>query len=147
MVKIIPFRQEHIRYIDVRDEEKCHANFNDINIRNVYKAYELVSLSFTGIDNGEVLGAAGIFEITPGVGEFWMLTGKDIKPKLSAIKAIKKMFDIIIMNTHFEKIQLHVDENFTTSINMVKWLGFKEVGKDYDNYFNKEYLRFEYGSN
>ena len=76
-----------------------------------------------------------------------MLTSKDIKPKLSALKAIKQMFDIIINNTHFEKLQLHVDENFTTSINMVKWLGFKEVGKDYDNYFQKEYLRFEYGCN
>lgn len=147
MLKIIPFRKEHIRYINVRDEEKCHADFNDINIQIVYKAYELASLSFTGVEDGIVLGSAGIFEISPGVGEFWMLTAKDIKPKLAAIKAIKRMFDIIIMNVHFDKIQLHVDENFTTSINMVKWLGFKEVGKDYDNYFNKEYLRFEYGSN
>lgn len=147
MVRIIPFKQEHIRYINVRDEEKCHANFNDINIKNVYKAYELASLSFTGIEDGVVLGAAGIFEISPGVGEFWMLTAKDIQPKLAALKTIKQMFDIIIMNTHFDKIQLHVDDNFETSIKMVKWLGFREVGVDHDSYFNKDYLRFEYGCN
>lgn len=147
MLKIIPFRQEHIPYINVRDEEKCHANFNDVNIKNVYKAYELASLSFTGIDNGKVLGSAGVFEIYPGVGEFWMLTSKDIEIKLTVLKAIKKMFDIIVNNTSFNKIQLHIDEKFIESINMVKWLGFKEVGIDYDSYFNKEYLRFEYGCN
>lgn len=143
MVKIIPFKKEHIRYINVRDEEKCHANFNDPNIWLVYKTYELASLSFTGIEDGIVLGSAGIFEISPGIGEFWMLTAKDIQPKLAALKAIKQMFDIIINNTHFKQIQLHVDKNFETSIKMVKWLGFKETGTDYDNYFKKEYLRFE----
>lgn len=76
-----------------------------------------------------------------------MLTSKDIEIKLTVLKAIKKMFDIIVNNTSFNKIQLHIDEKFIESINMVKWLGFKEVGIDYDSYFNKEYLRFEYGCN
>lgn len=143
MLKIVPFRQEHIKYINVREEEKCHANFDDINIKNIYKAYELASLSFTGVDDGKVVGSAGVFEISPGVGEFWMLTSKDIETKFTVLKAIKKMFDIIVNNTNFNKIQLHVDEKFIESINMVKWLGFKEVGVDYDSYFDKEYLRFE----
>lgn len=144
MIQIVPFRKEHIAFIDVRDKERCHVNLSDPNINFCYTYYQYKSLSFTGILDGKILGAAGVFESSPGVGEFWMATAKNIECKYSALKAIKSMFDIIIKNTNFKKYRLYVEENFDESIRMVKWLGFKEVRRFKEEYFNKfTYIEFE----
>lgn len=144
MIQIVPFRKEHIAYVNVRDAEKCHVNLKDPNLNFCYTYYQYKSISFTGIVDGKVIGCAGIFESSPGVGEFWMATAKDIDIKYSVLKAIKKMFDIIIKQTNFSKYRLYVEENFDESINMVKWLGFKEVRRFKEEYFNKfTYIEFE----
>lgn len=144
MIQLVPFRKEHIAFINMRDEEKCHANLKDPNLNFCFTYYQYKGIGFTGLYNGNIVGCAGIFESSPGVGEFWMATAKDINIKYSTLKTIKQMFDIIIKNTNFEKYRLYVEENFEESIKMVKWLGFKEVRRFKEEYFNKFiYIEFE----
>lgn len=140
MIKLIPFKAEHIEQMNLRDYEKdSMANYGDA-FKN-FKQMEKPGLSFTLIHKEKIIGCAGVAMIWKGVGEGWMMVSPLIyKYPITVYKLTKKHLEEIIIKHNMHRIQIICHEFFSAAHRWAKHLGFeresllKQYGVDKSNF-------------
>lgn len=131
MIKIRRFRAE--------DAEVLCPDAIDISLhatgtywRVWAKVNEITGPAYTGYDeSGQLLGAAGIHMVRPGVGNVWAVFSPDIKNcKAGIYRALKRMMQILIKDFEFTKLRTDSRKGFAVSQRFLEHLGFKRLRRE-----------------
>jgi len=98
--------------------------------------------AFTYIMDKKVIGCGGIHEMWNGVGEAWLILGKDvIDYRVTTMRHIMREFPKILNGYH--RVQAHVLQGFEKGIQFIESLGFVTEGKALQYGPNREnYIRY-----
>jgi hypothetical protein len=85
--------------------------------------------SWTAVHRGKVLLSFGIRTMTRNVGEAWLMPGKDIsRYSISVVRCARKLFDDLLQNKGFCRIQVGVMLDNDIALRFAKSLGFEVEG-------------------
>jgi hypothetical protein len=85
--------------------------------------------SWTAVHRGKVLLSFGIRTMTRHVGEAWLMPGKDIsRYSISVVRCSRKIFDDLLQNKGFCRIQVGVMLDNDIALRFAKSLGFEVEG-------------------
>ncbi|WP_341713785.1 hypothetical protein [Erythrobacter sp.] len=86
-------------------------------------------MAFTGIDNGHLVGAAGIFPLWEGVGEAWLLGADRMKRHpLSAGRMVRRRLHEIANAHGMWRVQAAMRSDWPELARWAKFLGMKHEG-------------------
>ena len=121
MPNIVPFKKEHLAKINLlfemtEDGKQSLATYDDV-------------IGYTGLEGNTVLATGGVHRMWEGVGEAWLLVGKegyDI-PKTVA-KYTSYIFQHIQEEHQMFRIQASVSAMDKRANKYAQWLGFEKEG-------------------
>lgn len=121
-----------VREFRVGDAEGLYENCIDDIVSKVPEILlrkeaerEEKSCAFTGLIDGEIIGAAGIFIRRENVGDVWLLVSKKVqRHKLSSFRCLKRMLGILIDKFELKKLRSESRKGFTESQRLLEHLGF-----------------------
>jgi RimJ/RimL family protein N-acetyltransferase len=136
MIHVIPFKKEHTL------ELKEFMSLLQIHDPMEYGAVlEADPLSFSGIKDGRIIGAAGIHPIHPGVGRAWaLLSGEVRNAEFFLHRQVKRRLPAFIEIGDFHRVETVVRTNFPDGYFWAERLGFihegilKKYGPDGSDY-------------
>jgi hypothetical protein len=133
MIKVIPFKAEHVECMDVRDyENKTVCSMPQFSA--AVKQWEDSKNAATIINDGRILAVMGFMVLWQGVCEVYILPSKYISKYPHAFaRCLKKVLSSGAFNT-FHRIQLRaLKDDLHSRFN--KFLGFEKEGtfKKYDS--------------
>ena len=86
-------------------------------------------LSFVGILNGHLIGAAGIYPIWEGVGEAWFLgTDRVDKNRMAVARTVRDGFETIARDHGFTRVQAAMRSDWPHLARWAKYLGMTHEG-------------------
>jgi len=121
MPNIVPFKKEHLSIINLVFEmteagKQSLASYDDV-------------IGYTGMEDGAVLATGGVHRMWNGVGEAWLLVGKE---GYSKPKTVARYTDYIFQHIQEEhdlfRIQASVSALDETANRYAQWLGFEKEG-------------------
>lgn len=127
MIKIIPFKVEHLECMDMREHERAIIGSEDM------KSFE--GLSFTGILDGRIISCGGVIIDNWNNGYVWQVPSVYVKDvKLSYCKYIRKWLDDIAKDFSLNRYET-VCLNDDLHNRWMRFLGFEREGvkKSYIN--------------
>lgn len=121
MPNIVPFKKEHLYSINLAFEmtkagKELLGNYNDV-------------IGYTGLDGDTVLATGGVHRMWEGVGEAWLIVGKEgyEKPKTVA-RYTDYLFKHIQEEHGLSRIQASVAALDAVANRYARWLGFEKEG-------------------
>lgn len=121
MLKFLPFAQDHIQHIKLmfdlsEDGRKALVEHKDIR-------------GYTLFEEDVVLGIGGVHNIWNGVGEAWLLLGKEAfaRPRTVARHTVN-MFDHMQEEYKYQRIQASIAVKDAKAKRFAEWLGFQNEG-------------------
>jgi len=121
MPDIVPFKKEHLSKINLVFEmtqagKDCLSGYNDV-------------IGYTGMEGDTVLATGGVHRMWQGVGEAWLLVGKEgyDKPRTVA-KYTDYIFQHILEEHEMFRIQASVSAIDPVANRYAQWLGFEKEG-------------------
>lgn len=87
--------------------------------------------AWTGLSNGNVVVIGGILLLEDNCAITWLLIGK--KRTTDILRILKKGFRLFD-SYNFDKWYAYVKDGFEQGCRMAKYLGFKKIESDIDNY-------------
>jgi len=102
--------------------------------------------SFTAIEDGEVIGAGGIYPLWPGVGEAWVVAAEATsRHKVLIARAVLGGLHALVERHGFHRVQAVAHVDWPAANRFLQWLGFEHEGrcKKYDAAGN-DYERWAY---
>ena len=121
MLRFLPFAQEHVQHIKLmfdlsEDGRKALVEHKDIR-------------GYTLFEEDVVLGIGGVHNIWNGVGEAWLLLGKEAfaRPKTVARHTVN-MFDHMQEEYNYQRIQASIAVTDAKAKRFAEWLGFQNEG-------------------
>ena len=121
MLRFLPFAQEHVQHIKLmfdlsEDGRKALVEHKDIR-------------GYTLFEEDVVLGIGGVHNIWNGVGEAWLLLGKEAfaRPRTVARHTVN-MFDHMQEEHKYQRIQASIAVNDAKAKRFAEWLGFQNEG-------------------
>ena len=135
--RLVNFEAWHLKWLDF-------DNINGMGLafripEQDAKAIERWSQSWTGIQDGKIVGCGGFTPLWKGVAEIWMyLEPEAFKRKRLALKLMKHILNDIIERKEYHRIQAVVLKDYKEGIRFAEFFGFKNEGlmKQYST--NKE---------
>ena len=139
-VRIIDFHPEHVKVMDIRDQElKGIFAFN--------KAWEgllrlnKLATALTICYDGKILGAMGFLEMWPGVCEVWVIPSKYIEQYgVVFARVIKKNLNNLIEVHNLHRIQVTAIDDPRHN-RWLEWLGFTCEGVMRNYSYQKQNLK------
>lgn len=126
MAEIVPFKRAHLGQLELTERDTslmAGAGFDPIPNFEAGPAFSLV-------DGEKVIAIAGIALLWKGVGEAWVIAGKDIqKYRLTFHRGVREMLSIIEEHERLHRVQTAVLENFAKGHKWIRRLGFVSEGK------------------
>ncbi len=121
MPNIVPFKKEHLDKINLMFEMTKSG-------KESLGSYDGV-IGYTGMEDDAVLATGGVHPMWEGVGEAWLLVGKEgyDKPKTVA-KWTDYLFQILQEEHKLFRIQASVAALDLTANRYAQWLGFEKEG-------------------
>ena len=125
--RLVRFEAWHLNWLD----------FNDINglglagiiSKSDAKLIEDHCTSWTGIQDGKIVGCGGFTPLWEGVAEIWMYLQPDaFKRKKVALKLMKHILNDIIKQKRYHRIQAIVLKDYKAGIRFAEFFGFKNEG-------------------
>ena len=125
--RLVNFESWHLKWL----------NFGDINGLGLAprvseenaKAIENWSQSWTGIQDGKIVGCGGFTPLWSGVAEIWMyLEPEAFKRKKLALKLMKHILNDIIERKQYHRIQAVVLKDYKEGARFAEFFGFKNEG-------------------
>ena len=125
--RLVRFEGWHLNWLD----------FNDINglglagiiSKSDAKLIEDHCTSWTGIQDGKIVGCGGFTPLWEGVAEIWMYLQPDaFKRKKVALKLMKHILNDIIKQKRYHRIQAIVLKDYKAGIRFAEFFGFKNEG-------------------
>ncbi len=121
MLRFLPFAQEHVQHIKLmfdlsEDGRKALVEHKDIR-------------GYTLFEEDVVLGIGGVHNIWNGVGEAWLLLGKEAfaRPRTVARHTVN-MFDHMQEEHQYQRIQASIAVTDAKAKRFAEWLGFQNEG-------------------
>ena len=121
MPSIVPFKQDHLNKINLLFEFSQSA-------KNNYKDPDQL-IGYTGVEDDAVLACGGVHRLWEGVGEAWLMVGKEgyEKPKTVG-RYTQYIFQHILEEHGLFRIQASVSAIDSRAIRYAEWLGFENEG-------------------
>ena len=121
MPNIVPFKKEHLDKINLMFEMTKSG-------KESLGSYDGV-IGYTGMEDDAVLATGGVHPMWEGVGEAWLLVGKEgyDKPKTVA-QWTDYLFQILQEEHKLFRIQASVSALDLTANRYAQWLGFEKEG-------------------
>ena len=125
--RLVNFEAWHLQWLNA-------DNINVIGLANVVdeESAELIehwSHSWTGIQDGKIVGCGGFTPIWDGVAEIWMyLEPEAFKRKRLALKLMKHILNDIIKREEYHRIQAVVLKDYKAGIKFAEFFGFENEG-------------------
>tara|TARA_Y100001951_G_C11216315_1_gene225989 strand:+ start:235 stop:726 length:492 start_codon:yes stop_codon:yes gene_type:complete len=135
--RLIAFEAWHLDWLDSN-------NINGLGLANIIsesdaKLIETVCTSWTGIQDGKIVGCGGFTPQWTGVADIWMYLQPDaFKRKKVALKLMKYVLNDIIERKQFHRIQAVVLKDYKEGIRFAEFFGFKNEGLMRQYSMNKE---------
>jgi RimJ/RimL family protein N-acetyltransferase len=127
-VRLIPFVPAHAEALLADDlNEGCPEIVDD------WSAWigDLVNpdMAFTGIENGHLVGSAGLIKIWPGVSEAWFVGSWRLNNNVMAgARATRRKLDELMKAHELHRIQAVVRADWPTARRFARYLGMKDEG-------------------
>ena len=103
------------------------------------KQIEDLSYSWTGLQDGKIVGCGGFTPIWTGVAEVWMYLQPDaFKRKRLALRLMRHILNDIIRRKQYHRIQAVVLKDYKEGIRFAEFFGFKNEGLMRQYSMNKE---------
>ena len=125
--KLVKFEAWHLKWLDF-------GNINGLGLAGVVsesdaKLIENVCTSWTGIQDGKIVGCGGFTPLWDGVAEIWMYLQPDaFKRKRLALKLMKHILNDIIEREKYHRIQAVVLKDYKEGIRFAEFFKFKNEG-------------------
>ena len=139
-ILIVPFEPWHIEAMNIREEQKPLIDwykevYGDIEIygNQLVEAATIDNdgnkIAWTGLKDGFPIAAGGIYQLTPYMGQAWVLATEDFKngsmrDKMGVIKGIKEALD----NHNLQRVQADTEVWFKDARKFLEALGFHAEG-------------------
>ena len=86
-------------------------------------------MAFTGIENGHLIGSAGLIGIWPGVSEAWFVGSWRLNTSaVAGARATRRKLNDLMRVHHLHRIQAVVRNDWPAARRFARWLGMKEEG-------------------
>ena len=135
--KLVKFEAWHLKWLDF-------GNINGLGLAGVVsesdaKLIENVCTSWTGIQDGKIVGCGGFTPLWTGVTEIWMyLEPEAFKRKRLALRLMRHILNDIIERKQYHRIQAVVLKDYKEGIRFAEFFGFKNEGLMESYSVNKE---------
>ncbi|MAL84462.1 MAG: hypothetical protein CMF11_09030 [Idiomarina sp.] len=121
MLRFLPFAQEHVQHIKLMfdlSEEGRKALVEHKDIRG-----------YTLFEEDVVLGIGGVHNIWQGVGEAWLLLGKEAFARpITVARHTCNMFDHMQEEYKYQRIQASIAVKDVKAKRFAEWLDFENEG-------------------
>lgn len=121
MLRFLPFAQEHVQHIKLMfdlSEEGRKALVEHKDIRG-----------YTLFEENVVLGIGGVHNIWQGVGEAWLLLGKEAFARpITVARHTCNMFDHMQEEYKYQRIQASIAVKDIKAKRFAEWLDFENEG-------------------
>jgi hypothetical protein len=117
-MQIVPYKADHLLQLALQEAQAYMGAW----ITPEYAESLVPHPSFTGIDNGVVVGCAGIIEIWPGRATAWALLSPDLNRKMIKVHRSVERF---LGMCGVRRIETSVDAGFEDGHRWIEMLGFK----------------------
>jgi len=130
-MEIMPFKPEHLNGLDWQSlTEGSMLGAMPEGWRRGALARAAAGWAFSGFEQGQWLGAAGLLPWWPGVAEAWLLLAPaGRKVPLAAVRALKKGLETLIQTMRVHRLQASVRADFGQARKMAEVLGFHEESR------------------
>ena len=135
--RLVRFEGWHLNWLDFN-------NINGLGLAGIIsksdaKLIEDHCTSWTGIQDGKIVGCGGFTPLWEGVAEIWMYLQPDaFKRKKVALKLMKHILNDIIKQKKYHRIQAIVLKDYKAGIRFAEFFGFKNEGLMKSYSVNKE---------
>ena len=125
--RLVKFEAWHLKWLDF-------DSVNGFGLASVIsdegaKSIEKHAFSWTGLQDGKIVGCGGFTPLWPGVAEIWMiLSPKAFKRKKLALKLMKRVLNDIIQRKGYHRIQATVLKGYKEGIRFAEFFGFENEG-------------------
>ncbi len=100
------------------------------DIKPIVEFYAKIGTATVGIINGKVIGVGGIYPLWNKTGGAWLFLNREASiHKVSTFKAIVACMKKTIAKYGIERLIVECVDDLPEAKNLLKHLGFKEVGK------------------
>jgi hypothetical protein len=125
MITLAPFAPWHLRALYGGASQVAGQPLDELGAMYVQKGP-----SFTGLDDGVVVGAAGLLFLIPGVAEAWMIlpkVGDGLQRRFTARTCQQWLGNMAALHG-LRRIQARVDLTQPAHVRFINWLGFVYEG-------------------
>jgi len=121
MIKIVPFKKEHIDCMDVREHEKYLI---DMELLAIFET----GLAFTGIIDGKVISCGGLLLKSFGNADIWQIPSVYVKDvKVSYCKVIRKWIEEQAQELALNRLEtISLDDGLHDR--WMRFIGFEKEG-------------------
>jgi hypothetical protein len=129
VIEIVPFKVEHA--IELMRGELTEYNLarSDEIAERDGEFYLSRGPCFSGVEDGKVLGSAGIMLMWPGVGEAWVLFSKDVvNIKKFVYTTITDYLITLVCDLDLRRVQAHCSSELPLAIKFLEQMGFEREG-------------------
>ena len=125
--RLVNFESWHLKWLDF-------GNINGLGLAGVVsesdaKLIENVCTSWTGIQDGKIVGCGGFTPLWIGVAEIWMyLQPEAFKRKRLALRLMRHILNDIIERKQYHRIQAVVLKDYKEGIRFAEFFKFKNEG-------------------
>ena len=106
--KLLPFHLGHYDILEKNDFDlKNLADFPDY--RSYFEGVASQGLAYSFVIDEKIMGIFGVFELWPGVYEFWMIPARDLRAKTIRFhRKVIRFFDYFFAKTRPKRVQFTV---------------------------------------
>lgn len=125
--RIVNFESWHLNWLDF-DHINGMGLASEISEEDA-KSIERWSTSWTGIQDGKIVGCGGFTPLWTGVAEIWLyLSPETFKRKIVALRLMRHVLNDIINKKGYHRIQAIVLKDYKEGIRFAEFFGFKNEG-------------------
>lgn len=116
--------------IELRNSTQADIDYIQNNpLEDIVKSYPpLTACGFckTVLVDGKIAGVGGVVAYWPGMGECWVILSKDIKTKIIAVRAMRKIINEAISELELVRLQCTCAAGFKKAEELIRHLGFTQ---------------------
>jgi len=147
-MRLIPFQVAHADELIADGLNKNAPQYNDSTWKDWARSFTKKGMGFSGIENGHLVGSAGLVKVWDGVFEGWFLGGWRLhNNRFAAIRSVRRELDRMIEDNNIHRLQCVVKADWNEAQKFIEFLGWENEGlmkkysKDGEDFFRYAKVR------